>query len=283
MDQREALIAAVRAQVEKERQEKEEKLKKQKEAEILAGKGKAEAKVEDDKPKYKTLSAEELAEIEKKKRQKRAEELGVSLEELEGGLSGASSTGGGLGSTTSGGGLGSVPSGGLGSTSSEGGLGLNLDDKVKVVDGSTSKWESGGKVDVAKKTADDLDSILPEHKEGEANMYDLEDEANTSFDAQLGKLADETPIEAAPEENKEEATDNKKKENGVDRADEERRRIEAAREKAAAKKREEEEAHKKAENDAKVTPVQRRQGLLLPLDMWKMELSMPSKRSMHPR
>ena len=66
IDQREALIAAVRAQVEKEKAAKAAKQKREQEALRLAGKKVAEEKA-DDKPKYKTLSAEELAEIEEKK------------------------------------------------------------------------------------------------------------------------------------------------------------------------------------------------------------------------
>ena len=84
IDQREALIAAVRAQVEKEKAAKAAKLKKEQEAMQLSGA--AEAKddaAEHNKPKYKTLSAEDLAKIEEKKRRKRAAELGIKLEDEE--------------------------------------------------------------------------------------------------------------------------------------------------------------------------------------------------------
>ena len=82
IDQREALIAAVRAQVEKEKAAKAAKAKKEQETMQLSGKTAATAnKSEDGKHKYKTLSAEELAKIEEKKRRKQAAELGIELEE----------------------------------------------------------------------------------------------------------------------------------------------------------------------------------------------------------
>ena len=82
IDQREALIQAIREQVEKERAEKAAKLKKEQEAMMFA-KGGAAKKTEDtQKQKFKTLSAEDLARIEEKKRRKRAEAMGITLEEL---------------------------------------------------------------------------------------------------------------------------------------------------------------------------------------------------------
>ena len=60
VDQREALIAAVRAQVEKERAEKQKKLEREQEAMALSKK-KSGSNQEDAKKKYKTLSQEELA------------------------------------------------------------------------------------------------------------------------------------------------------------------------------------------------------------------------------
>ena len=84
IDQREALIAAVRAQVEKEKAAKAAKLKKEQEAMQLSGAAEAgEAAADHNKPKYKTLSAEELAKIEEKKRRKKAAELGIKLEDEE--------------------------------------------------------------------------------------------------------------------------------------------------------------------------------------------------------
>ena len=84
IDQREALIAAVRAQVEKEKAAKAAKLKKEQEAMQLSGAADAgEAAADHNKPKYKTLSAEELAKIEEKKRRKKAAELGIKLEDEE--------------------------------------------------------------------------------------------------------------------------------------------------------------------------------------------------------
>ena len=84
IDQREALIAAVRAQVEKEKAAKAAKLKKEQEAMQLSGAADAgEVAADHNKPKYKTLSAEELAKIEEKKRRKKAAELGIKLEDEE--------------------------------------------------------------------------------------------------------------------------------------------------------------------------------------------------------
>lgn len=80
IDQREALIAAVRAQVEKEKAAKAAKQKKEEEAMQLAGKTPVSTG-SDDKPKYKTLSAEELAKIEENKRRKQAAKMGIVLEE----------------------------------------------------------------------------------------------------------------------------------------------------------------------------------------------------------
>lgn len=80
IDQREALIAAVRAQVEKEKAAKAAKLKKEQEAMQLQGKTPT-AQGSEDKPKFKTLSAEDLAKIEEKKRRKHAAEMGIALED----------------------------------------------------------------------------------------------------------------------------------------------------------------------------------------------------------
>ena len=81
IDQREALIAAVRAQVEKEKAAKAAKLKKEQEAMALSGNKTSAANEGDSKPKHKTLSPEEIAKIEEKKRRKHAAELGIELEE----------------------------------------------------------------------------------------------------------------------------------------------------------------------------------------------------------
>lgn len=82
IDQREALIAAVRAQVEKEKAAKAAKLKKEQEAMMMSGSSQAKSEEsEEHKQKYKTLSPEELARIEEKKRRKRAKELGIELDE----------------------------------------------------------------------------------------------------------------------------------------------------------------------------------------------------------
>ena len=81
IDQREALIAAVRAQVEKEKAAKAAKLKKEQEAMQMTGKSAKVSGGDSSKPKYKTLSAEELAQIEEKKRRKHATEMGIVEEE----------------------------------------------------------------------------------------------------------------------------------------------------------------------------------------------------------
>ncbi len=80
IDQREALIAAVRAQVEKEKAAKAAKQKKEQEEMQLSGKTPVSTG-SDDKPKYKTLSAEELAKIEENKRRKQAAKMGIVLED----------------------------------------------------------------------------------------------------------------------------------------------------------------------------------------------------------
>ena len=170
VDQREALIAAVRAQVEKEKAEKAAKLKKEQEAMQLAGGGKTTESSSGDKPKFKTLSEEDLKRIEEKKRRKRAQELGIPYEEpeeetkqeepskeqqLKEAIQGiGNGLGGGLGAKDKKeeGGLGSLPTGGLGSTIG-GGLGASLepekasgDEKVKIV-GEIKKDSSKVKVD----------------------------------------------------------------------------------------------------------------------------------------
>ena len=81
IDQREALIAAVRAQVEKEKAAKAAKLKKEQEAMAVAGSKVSTSNDGASKPKHKTLSPEELAKIEEKKRRKHAAEMGIELEE----------------------------------------------------------------------------------------------------------------------------------------------------------------------------------------------------------
>ena len=118
VDQREALIAAVRAQVEKERAEKAAKLQREQEAMAFANKGKSK-KPEETQKKYKTLTPEELAKIEERKRRKRAEELGIDLdapkeEEVDDDPKTEVLTSPGP-RGAKGGGLGSVPKGGLNS------------------------------------------------------------------------------------------------------------------------------------------------------------------------
>ena len=173
IDQREALIAAVRAQVEKEKAAKAAKLKKEQEAMRLAGKKNENTDAsEGNKPKYKTLSAEELAEIEEKKRRKQAAELGIDLDEedkaddsndatseslgmsvdIQADKSGKSLTDpvgkGGLNSNES-----ASSSGGLGASgTSGGGLGLDLDVKTK----DSEKLSTSNKAD--KKTSKNVDN-----------------------------------------------------------------------------------------------------------------------------
>ena len=67
VDQREALIAAVRAQVEKERAEKQKKLEREQEAMAFSKKS-SDKKKDEGKKQYKTLSPEELAKIEEFKK-----------------------------------------------------------------------------------------------------------------------------------------------------------------------------------------------------------------------
>lgn len=212
IDQREALIAAVRAQVEKEKAAKAAKLKKEQEAMQLSGTADAgEAAADHNKPKYKTLSAEELARIEEKKRRKKAAELGIKLEDEEpeaapakegpkkssdeglgmsvgiqadksgksldkpaGGGLGAPVGGGLSGGKTEGKGFGGL-GGSLGATEPSGGLGLNIDMGNKQAE----------KVPEKKKTQDDEKARLRPTKLSGAsgsvkviNGDDAEDEAS---------------------------------------------------------------------------------------------------------
>ena len=209
VDQREALIAAVRAQVEKERAEKQKKLEREQEAMAFAKKKSGDKKDEGQK-KYKTLSPEELARIEEKKRKKRAEELGIPYEpsdeikaqeakknedELKAkieGLGGKSDGKGGLGDIPSGGGLGSA---GLG-----GGLGADIGDgNVTVMDGSDDDKYSFGKDGTATVSedsgwvsgdkSDDLDSIIPTMSSDNDidSLFDMDDD-DSPFAAQASNI-----------------------------------------------------------------------------------------------
>ena len=233
VDQREALIAAVRAQVEKERAEKAAKLQREQEAMAFAGKGKSK-KPEETQKKYKTLTPEELAKIEERKRRKRAEELGIDLDapkedEVDddpktevltspgpkAGLKGAK--GPGLGSVPKGG-LNSVPEptgglagglgGGLGSVP-EGGLGLNLggdkviDNKAKgkvgfngentTVVGSDG-WESKDE-DADKISLDDIESILPTNRQTPSNDVNSMYDIDDDDDSSFKAQADKIAAE----------------------------------------------------------------------------------------
>ena len=75
IDQTEAMIAAIKAQLEKERAAEAAKQKRLEEEQALKNMSSNKKKTSDSgsKSQYKTLSAEELARIEEKKRRKREE------------------------------------------------------------------------------------------------------------------------------------------------------------------------------------------------------------------
>lgn len=83
IDQTEAMIAAIKAQLEKERAAEAAKQKRLEEEEALKNLSNKKKKSSDSgsKGQYKTLSAEELARIEEKKRRKREEALGIVHED----------------------------------------------------------------------------------------------------------------------------------------------------------------------------------------------------------
>ena len=83
VDQTEAMIAAIKAQLEKERAAEAAKQKRLEEEQALKNLGSNKKKSSDSgsKSQYKTLSAEELARIEEKKRRKREEALGIVHED----------------------------------------------------------------------------------------------------------------------------------------------------------------------------------------------------------
>ena len=83
IDQTEAMIAAIKAQLEKERAAEAAKQKRLEEEQALKNMSSNKKKTSDSgsKSQYKTLSAEELARIEEKKRRKREEALGIVHED----------------------------------------------------------------------------------------------------------------------------------------------------------------------------------------------------------
>ncbi len=80
VDQTEAMIAAIKAQLEKERAAEAAKKKREEEEEILKNGGKKK-EAETTKSQHKTLSKEELERIEAKRRRKREEALGIVRED----------------------------------------------------------------------------------------------------------------------------------------------------------------------------------------------------------
>ena len=80
VDQTEAMIAAIKAQLEKERAAEAAKKKRQEEEELLKN-GNKKKDAETTKSQHKTLSKEELERIEAKKRRKREEALGIVHED----------------------------------------------------------------------------------------------------------------------------------------------------------------------------------------------------------
>lgn len=80
VDQTEAMIAAIKAQLEKERAAEAAKKKREEEEELLKN-GSKKKDAETAKSQHKTLSKEELERIEAKKRRKREEALGIVHED----------------------------------------------------------------------------------------------------------------------------------------------------------------------------------------------------------
>ena len=80
VDQTEAMIAAIKAQLEKERAAEAAKKKREEEEEFLKNGGKKK-EAETTKSQHKTLSKEELERIEAKRRRKREEALGIVRED----------------------------------------------------------------------------------------------------------------------------------------------------------------------------------------------------------
>ena len=80
VDQTEAMIAAIKAQLEKERAAEAAKKKREEEEELLKS-GSKKKDAETAKSQHKTLSKEELERIEAKKRRKREEALGIVHED----------------------------------------------------------------------------------------------------------------------------------------------------------------------------------------------------------
>lgn len=278
MDQREAMIAAIRAQVEKEKAEKEEKLKKE---QGITGNSGASTDTGGGKPQFKTLSAEDLQKLEEKKRRKQAGEpepvesaapaaetpnaqpvssagaggLGGGLEQQAGATLGNVATEGGslMGGAASGDSL----AGGLGGGSADEGLGISgLGASVTSIQEDSfssasqaepsSGWEAAAPTSATggapKKNVDDdgnLISVVPIKQSG-AEEQDVKSLYNIDFDD------DDSAGEAsAPETSAEPPQEEKAPE--IDEAEKE-----AARQAAIeATKRAEEEAKRAAERAAK--------------------------------
>ncbi len=229
MDQREAMIAAIRAQVEKEKAEKEAKLKKEQEAMVAAGVKPTASSGGGSGAKKNFLSPEELARLQERKKlkaqgidpdsvkgpepEKPAEPQGVAMQ----------SDGPGLGSTGEGGLGGAVGGESLQSTGSEGGLGAPMSGGLGL-----------GNLGVDK-ASDDPVSILPGAQESGYNI-DFEDENESAEEAAKKKAKRD-----------EEAAKRKKAQEDAEVA---RMRAEEEKAKALAEARAKKEAEEKARRDA---------------------------------
>lgn len=278
MDQREAMIAAIRAQVEKEKAEKEEKLKKE---QGITGNTSAGTGSEGGKPQFKTLSAEDLQKLEEKKRRKQAGEpeplgaetpaagapkeqpvssaglggLGGGLDQQAGATLGNVATEGGslMGGAASGDSL----AGGLGGSGAGEGLGISgLGAPVTSIQedsfssasqaGQGSGWEAAAPTAEAaaapKQNVDDdgnLISVVPIKQSG-AGEQDVKSLYNIDFDDDDSAEGTSSPETPAEPPQQEKAPE-------IDEAEKE-----AARQAAIeATKRAEEEAKRAAERAAK--------------------------------
>ncbi len=286
MDQREAMIAAIRAQVEKEKAAKEEKMRKE---QGLSGVGSVGTDSGNAKPQFKTLSAEDLQRLEEKKRRKQSGESepaapqeapkqqpvssaglggsGVGLGQSSGQTLGGVATAGGslvgapsgeslMGGGMSGGGLG----GGLGGGSSLGGSGLGAQVTAIQEDSFSSASESAQEngweatiptvntEDKPKKNLDDDGNLISvvPIKQTGSGEQDVKSMYNISFD-------DDDDSVSEPETANEPETPPMEEAPAMNEAE-----IEAARQAAIeATKRAEEEAKKAARRSAEDETIKR--------------------------
>lgn len=277
MDQREAMIAAIRAQVEKEKAEKEAKLK-QEQGQAAASGATGSTASGNAKPQFKTLSAEDLQRLEEKKRRKQAGEavddapfepsapvnqeakeepvssaglgtglggVGVQTETgLAGTPAGDSLVGKPKGDSLQSGGLGGGLSGGLGGESLGGGLNISgLDSSVTAIQESSFTNDSvneGGSEWVAASAGSEIPTI-----ETPAPQKNVDDDGNLisvvpiKHDASAQDVKSMYNIDFDDDDNTSSGADSSAEDEAAKQAEEE-----------AAKKAAEQAAKKAAEDEA---------------------------------